>query len=379
VTVREELALVRKIFLLTAAMAVVIALIAALPAGAQTRYHTRAEALLLSDASGSAASPDAELLRIYQPVLVRHPAELFQPTKIQSFVADSELERFTGTSASQLPLDRYWTVVDPHPGPGELPPSTPGVFYRLNQVGCSPGATLADESCYANAWASGSGGDAVYGRVVRIADRIVLQYWLFYYDDALLLPPTPFGIFWQSHEGDWEVVNVVLDQTGQPLEAAYSQHCTGERMPWARVEKSPADSTHAVVYVALGSHANYFSPGAGALGLIPIPASCIPAAVRSVLPSLPFLKVVDQVLGRSAGGQVVGPPGTSVEPATIHPIDGQAWSSFGGFWGESEYFSTPIPLGPLPAGAFPLAVAPASPANQAEWNPQVILSWPAAP
>jgi hypothetical protein len=370
--------MLRKIFLLTAAMAAVIAL-TAVPAGAQPSYGARAEARLSTIASASAASPDAELLRVYQPVLVLHPAELFQPTKIQSFVTDSQLERFTGTSASQLPLDRYWTVVDAQPGPGEMPASTPGVFYRLNQVGCTPGATLADESCYANAWASGSGGDAVYGRVARTADRIVLQYWLFYYDDALLLPPTPFGIFWQSHEGDWEVVNVVLDQNEQPLEAAYSQHCSGERMPWAQVGKSPGDSTHPVVYVALGSHANYFSPGAGALGLIPIRASCIPAAVRSVLPSLPFLKVDDQVLGRSAGSQVVGPPGTGVEPATIHAIDGQAWSMFGGFWGESEYFSTPILLGPLPAGAFPLGVAPASPANQADWDPQVILSWPAAP
>jgi hypothetical protein len=368
--------MLRKIFLFTVAVAAVIALTAVLPAGAQTSYDTRAEARLLSDASASAASPDAELLRIYQPVLVLHPGESFQPTKIQSFVTDSELERFTGTSPAQLPLDRYWTVVDPHPGPGDLPPSTPGVFYRLNQVGCSAGAPLADETCYTNAWASGSGGDAVYGRVARTADRIVLQYWLFYYDDALLLPPTPFGIFWQSHEGDWEVVNVVLDRNEQPLEAAYSQHCTGERMPWAQVEKSPADSTHPVAYVALGSHANYFSPGAGALGLIPIPASCIPAAVRSVLPSLPFLKLDDQVL---AGGAVVGPPGTGVEPATIHAIDGQVWSTFGGFWGESEYFSTPIPLGPLPAGAFPLGVAPASPANQPQWNPQVILSWPTAP
>jgi hypothetical protein len=370
----------RKISLFMAAIAAVIALTAVPPVGAQAEFAKRAGAHLSARSSLLAASPDAELLRLYQPVLVLHPAELFQPTKIQSFVADSELERFTGTNASQLPLDRYWTVVDPQPGPGELPASTPGVFYRLNQVGCSPAATLAGETCYANAWASGNGGDAVYGRLARTADRIVLQYWLFYYDDSLLLPPTPFGIFWQSHEGDWEVVNVVLDQNEQPLEAAYSQHCTGERMPWAQVEKSPADSTHPVVYVALGSHANYFTPGAGPLGLIPIPASCIPAAVRSVLPSLPFLKVDDQVLGRSAGGAAVGPPGgTGVEPATIHPIEGTAWSTFGGFWGESEYFSTPIPLGPFPAGAFPLGVAPASPANQPQWNPQVILSWPAAP
>jgi len=267
------------------AMAGALALSAVLPAGAETIHRERVGTLAMSDrAAADATAPDAELLRAYQPVLVLHPAESFQPTKIQSFVADSELEQFTGTSRSQLPLDRYWTVVNPDPGPGELPPSTPGVFYRLNQVGCSAADTLAGKACYADAWSSGSGGDAVYGRVARTENRIVLQYWLFYYDNPLLLPPTPVGTFWQSHEGDWEVVNVVLDQNEQPREAAYSQHCSGERVPWPEVEKSPAGSTHPVVYVALGSHANYFAPGAGALGLIPIPASCIPAAVRSVLP-----------------------------------------------------------------------------------------------
>jgi len=203
----------------------------------------------------------------------------------------------------------------------------------------------------------------------------VLQYWLFYYDNPLLLPATPVGTFWQSHEGDWEVVNVVLDQDEQPVEAAYSQHCSGQRKAWASVEKSPEGSTHPVAYVALGSHANYFAPGAGALGTIPIAAACIPGFVRQVLPSLPFLQVADQVLG---GGAVVGPPGTGVEPATIHAIDGTVWSTFGGFWGESEYFATPIPLGPFPAGAFPFGVAPASPANQSQWNPAVVLAWPSA-
>jgi hypothetical protein len=330
----------------------------------------------VAGATGGEALPDARLLRLYQPLFVLHPDELFQPTKVESFITDSQLERFVGTSRAQLPLDRYWTVVAADPGPGDLPAPTPGVFYRLDQTGCSAGAPLAGAACYAAAWATGSGGDALYGHVARTDDRIVLQYWLFYYDNPLLLPATPVGTFWQSHEGDWEVVNVVLDKDERPLEAAYSQHCSGRRMPWAEVEKSPADSTHPVAYVALGSHANYFAPGQGALGAISIPTSCIPSAVAAVLPSLPFLHVVDRVLGRAAGGAVIGPPGSGAEPATIHSIEGTAWSTFGGFWGESEYFFTPIPLGPLPAGAVPLGVGPASPANQAEWNPDVVLQWP---
>src|SRR5262245_13581034 len=93
--------------------------------------------------AGTGGSPDVALLRTYQPVLVLHPGELFQPTKVQGFVADSDLERFSGTSTAQLPLDRFWTVVDARPEPGDLPATTPGVFYRLNQTGCSAAAPLA--------------------------------------------------------------------------------------------------------------------------------------------------------------------------------------------------------------------------------------------
>jgi hypothetical protein len=332
-------------------------------------------ALTLGASTGATAAsgtPDAKLLHAYQPVLVFHPSEPFRPTKIQSFVEDSELEQFVGSSPTQLPLDAFWRVVDPDPEPDGLPGVTPGSFYRLDQVGCEADSALAGRACYACPWADGSGSRAVYGRVVRTDSRIVLQYWLFYYDNPLLLP---VGGFWQSHEGDWEVVNVVLNEDEEPVEAAYSQHCSGQRKPWSNVTKSPAGSTHPVAYVALGSHANYFGPGAGALGAIPISPACIPPAVLAVLPP-PFLAgVVDQVLDGSNDGALIGPPGSGTTQATIHRIEGTSWSSFGGRWGESEYFFTPIPLGPIPAGAAPVGLAPASPALQSNWNVQTILAW----
>ena len=303
-------------------------------------------------AQASAGEPDHQLLKSYEPVLVFHPQELFRPTKVQSFVADSELERFTGSSQQQLPLDAFWTVVDPDPEPGELGSLAPGV-YRLDQVGCSAAAALAGRDCYAAAWAEGSGGDAVYGRVVRTETRIVLQYWLFYYDNPLLLPVPGDGTVWQSHEGDWELVNVILDADGRPLEAAYSQHCSGQRRAWGSVEKR--EGTHPVAYVALGSHANYFQPG-----LFPI--TCLP----SFVPRLPF------IVDRAAEG-----PTTET---TIHKIEGMEWSEFPGFWGESEYFFSPVAFPPLPANTpFPGGTAPASPPLQATWNVNTILGWPLVP
>ena len=331
-------------------------------------------AMLGSTGSAGAAdgTPDAQLLREYQPVLVFHPSELFRPTKIRSFVEDSELERFTGTSPAQLALDPYWIVVDADPEPGELPSMTPGVGYRLDQIGCQAGSALGGRDCYVGAWQEGSGGDAMYGRVIRTSSRIVLQYWLFYYDNPLLLPP-PLAGFWQSHEGDWEVVNVVLGLDETPLEAAYSQHCAGQKKTWGGVTKSPAGSTHPVAYVALGSHANYFSPGLGTLGLAQIAAACIPSAVPA--PLVPG--IFDQVVDGSSAGAVVGPPGSGVSPATIHGIDGKAWSSFGGRWGESEYFHAEPISGVLPPPlTVPFGLAPASPANQSTWNATTVLGWP---
>ncbi len=320
---------------------------------------------------------DTQLLHAYQPVLVFHPEEKFRPTKIQSFVRDSELEKFTGSSPQQLPLDAFWTVVDPDPDSDELPAPAPGAFYRLDQAACEADGALAGRDCYAASERNRRASE-IYGRAVRTGTRIVLQYWLFYYDNPLILPTTPVGTFWQSHEGDWELVNVILDNDETPLEAAYSQHCSGQRKAWDAVAKSRPRSTHPIAYVALGSHANYFAPGAGSLGSIPINPACIPAAVAPILPTLPFLQVVDQVLDGSDGSAVVGPPGSGFPPASINRIEGKAWSTFGGRWGESEYFFTPIPLGPIPAGAVPVGLAPASPANQPTWNVQTVLNWPAA-
>ena len=340
--------------------------------GVRSRGLTHASALALavlaavlaatpSTAGAADTTPAAQLLAEYQPVLVFHPDERFRPTKVQSFVADSELERFVGSSQQQLPLDAFWTVVDPDPEPGELGSLAPGI-YRLDQIGCNAYAPLAGATCYAQAWAEGSGGDAVYGRVVRTETRVVLQYWLFYYDNPLLLPSTPFGVFWQSHEGDWEAVNVILDANEEPVEAAYSQHCSGQRRPWADVERR--DGTHPVAYVGLGSHANFFAPGGGPLGLVPISPLCIPP----IVPPLPFLQIADQVLAGEEEGQ-----------QTIQRIEGMPWAGFPGRWGESEYFFTPIALGPVPAGtAVPFGLAPATPPFQASWNVQTILGWPSS-
>ena len=60
------------------------------------------------------------------------------------------------------------------------------------------------------------------------------------------------------HANDWEMVQVRLDDDGEPVEAVYAQHSGAERCPWSAVETR---SGQPVIYVANGSHAAYFRPG----------------------------------------------------------------------------------------------------------------------
>lgn len=88
-----------------------------------------------------------------------------------------------------------------------------------------------------------------------MGDRTVIQYWLFYlYNDAA-----------NVHQGDWEMVQVVLDGDLRPQYAAYAQHNTYSWRPWEEVLVDTRDSDgdgqpeeHPHVYVARGSHASYF-------------------------------------------------------------------------------------------------------------------------
>jgi hypothetical protein len=104
----------------------------------------------------------------------------------------------------------------------------------------------------------------VYARVTKpgVSKHTVVQYWLFYYFDE-----------WSNlHEGDWELVELVfpnlspkelIQENGEPEFAAYSQHFAGQRLSWAEMKGKGliVGRTHPIVYVAQGSHANYFTPG----------------------------------------------------------------------------------------------------------------------
>lgn len=95
----------------------------------------------------------------------------------------------------------------------------------------------------------------VYGRVRDFGGNRYVQYWFFYiYNDGPI----------NQHYGDWEMIQITCDTSGNAISAQYSQHHGGQSAVWAEVEKT---GDHPHVYVAQGSHANYFRSYQGRVGL----------------------------------------------------------------------------------------------------------------
>lgn len=103
-----------------------------------------------------------------------------------------------------------------------------------------------------------------YGRVLRETDAegsawTILQYHYFYAFNDWRLAANGFN----HHEGDWEMVAVYL-RNDAPHVVLLSQHGAGDLEKWGNMimakDKDGNETTHPVIYAALGSHANYSKP-----------------------------------------------------------------------------------------------------------------------
>lgn len=269
-------------------------------------------------APAAGVPPPATLLRTFEPVLVLHPDERFQPEAVDGYLADSDL-------VAGHRDQRLCRAID---GPAAL-------------------------GCYASADAAHAEPPAVYGAVVRSRDRIALEYWLFYAFD-LYSPTDPPGEFWQDHEADWESVTVILDAHGKPLQLGLSRHCSGARRDWSRVTRR---GPRPVVYVALGSHANSFASGE-----IPLDRSCWPPVARAI-----FKAYAVPLRDHAAAGR-------TIDTATVVPVTATSpsWMTFAGAWGETQYVHFPK------NAPFAYGLGPRGPVFHALWRRPVetVLSWP---
>jgi hypothetical protein len=201
---------------------------------------------------------------------------------------------------------------------------------------------------------------------LRAGSRIVLEYWYWYWYDfwSGTFPATNY--VWQAHEGDWEVVTVLLASDGTPLSVGYSQHSCGKVRSWAKAPKWP-HTTHPLVFVALGSHANYFTPGPLQIDLR---RQCYPELGAAILRA--YLSPVLEYTGR---GRAFGPPIRGVTRTRVVRVTANTpqWMAFPGYWGEINLFHVPDPIGTQVAGP-----APRSPRFHEIWtNPIGVLQrWP---
>ena len=190
-----------------------------------------------------------------------------------------------------------------------------------------------------------------YARMVEgsgiLQDRFLVQYWYpYFYND-----------FWNTHEMDWETVMIIFakDAAGpRPTVCAYSAHIGGHWLGWDNVDKADqslgvaADGTHPVVYVANGSHANYFYEA----GLFPTAPPLV--AMATDLLKKPG-KLIDYTMSWDDGDR-------HLVEAKIIPSDRADWSgdwrwlNQEGLWGSKGKwfdfeFGDSAPNGPPQAGS----------------------------
>jgi hypothetical protein len=230
-----------------------------------------------------------------------------------------------------------------------------GADLRLDQRSCRAIEGIAATPCYVAAQAPHGTSPVVYGAAFRKGSRIDLQYWIWYPWNPYS-PTVPAGDLWLAHEGDWEAVSVIVDSAGHPLVAGYSQHEKGVRREWAKV---PKRGLRPLVYVALGSHANYFAPGTHRFD---------PRVQNALLISV-IRQAGHQPVDHAGRGAVVRPRLVRVSART--PV----WMTFAGKWGEDSYLHVP--------GGVPSAYSsggPTGPAFHQQWRRPVatVLNWPRA-
>ena len=210
-------------------------------------------ALALAPAASADLADETALAERYAPVvrLVEQveecgPGEPYEPMAVDALFGESTVALRGPWNAADL--------VKIGPSADELA----GLYeYHLD----FPGNAL-DPGCSYELWArriTEGTEPTVYAHVATdpgFPGKLALQYWFFY----------AFNDFNNTHEGDWEMIQLVFDAAdaaealeAEPAEVGYSSHEGAERSAWDDEKLTIVDGTHPVVYPAAGSHANKFT------------------------------------------------------------------------------------------------------------------------
>jgi protease PrsW len=290
---------------------------------------------------------DLELAQRYAPVFYFHPDEIFRPQPVEVIVEQARLRR-----SRQLWFDANVLLSLSVPDLLALD-SDEGNFLDVwyGDDGSSAYTNYSAHRLYYEAVLSPEAGGppvAVYAHVVRdeVPGYVTIQYWAFYF----------YNERFNKHEGDWEMVQVILTDMGEPKWVVLSQHHGGTRRAWAQAPVE--ESAHPVAYAALGSHANYFAgdevyPNGKDVGNTRIEIMDRTGSAGRVIP------------------EVILIPGRADVVADAVSWPGAEWLSFRGHWGElAAQGDFGGPLGPADKGEqweSPYAWGIAQPLDTDEW------------
>jgi hypothetical protein len=196
-----------------------------------------------------------ELEKRFAPVVALDSKEPFIPIGIDSYVSATSLDERRGKGLR---------ILQPDPTLLTLPTTDVECFaaircmYQLDVRGAEPPGSKPAVYGAINRQLIERGATAtVYANVLQYTNTgdYSIQYWFLY-----LFNDGP-----NKHESDWEQITILLDKDKNPKEALYSSHATGFTRKWEEMEHQ---GDHPVVYVARGSHANYFHAGSHAVTVL---------------------------------------------------------------------------------------------------------------
>lgn len=223
-----------------------------------------------------------ELAKRFAPILRLDSRELFVPVDRSVYLSATALEK---RDHGKL------TVLDDDPEIGELRTSAEGCTAKvrcaifLDVEGAEPPRSKprAYDAIEERALAGGKH-RTVHVHVTQYdgSHEYAIQYWFLYFYNHRL----------NQHESDWEQITLRLDSEKHPVEAFYSSHEAGTRKAWSKLEH---DGDHPVVYVAQGTHANYFTGGTHSVTI----------ACRPVLRAARVCVSKRTILDRTNGRQVL--------------------------------------------------------------------------
>lgn len=277
-------------------------------------------------ASGKSQVNYQELVEQYAPVFYFHPAELFRPQAVDVIVNTARLRQqrklwFDVTERINVSIKDLFGYRE----------SSDYLDIWFESDGASDYKNYsAHRTFYETTLSPEAGGPPIvsYAHVVREKERgrFTIQYWLFYY----------YNDWFNKHEGDWEMVQVMFNDKGESEWVVLSQHHGGTRRAWSDIQIEA--STHPVVYVALGSHANYFwgnetYPNGQDIGNARVEIMDRTGSSGRVIPEVILIPDRDEVANA---------------PSRWSNLE---WLAFGGHWGETALQSDfGGPLGPADKG-----------------------------